>query len=599
MTGELEVLYFDDFENHRGEQRYFVHDKRQNKRYQLEFQGEPPAGATTGSFVRVRGKGNDQQIFMAANGTNSYETLAAASTMVSGDQKTIVFVADFNDKAVSCPVADIEDLMFTDSDFQSIDDLYRETSLDKIQFSGTVVGPFSIDYSSTDACDITAWADAIEAQAQASSINLGEYNRKVYVLPPNKCGSYGLSTIGGNPSRSWIFRCDVPDVFAHELGHGLGMGHAGNTIDDYDDISDVMGYSDHGLRQINGPHQEQMGWRDPQQIVEINTNGIYDIAPLELDSSVASAPQLLKIRKPDTAEWYYLSFRQAIGFDQSLSNNYLSGLSIHQHAGNGSTSKTVWKNTLLDGENFADSVNSLSITQLAHDENSVTIQVSLPNICTRNQPTVSLTPQSQTDLAGSTLSYDVNITNNDSANCSDSSWSVATQIPSDWPEVLSSNEITIAPGSNTSINWQVSSADSAVDNNYALTVDLVDAGTITHDKTMAANYTVTTPGDTQPPSAPTGLTATAQRKKIIVSWQSSTDNIAVAGYKLFRNDIQVATTASISYSDASLTSGETYAYYAVAFDVANNLSLSSKISSVTFGKGGGGGGSSKGGGKKR
>ncbi|GFO75291.1 hypothetical protein BPLS_P2418 [Bathymodiolus platifrons methanotrophic gill symbiont] len=42
VTGELEVLYFDDFENHRGEQRYFVHDKRQNKRYQLEFQGEPP-----------------------------------------------------------------------------------------------------------------------------------------------------------------------------------------------------------------------------------------------------------------------------------------------------------------------------------------------------------------------------------------------------------------------------------------------------------------------------------------------------------------------------------------------------------------------------
>ena len=66
---------------------------------------------------------------MEANGTSSYETLAAASMLVSGEQKTIVLVADFNDTAVSCPIADIEDLMFTDPNDQSVDDLYRETSL--------------------------------------------------------------------------------------------------------------------------------------------------------------------------------------------------------------------------------------------------------------------------------------------------------------------------------------------------------------------------------------------------------------------------------------------------------------------------------------
>ena len=376
----------------------------------------------------------------------------------------------------------------------------------------------------------------------------------------------------------------MTDIFAHELGHAIGMGHAGNATGDYNDTSDIMGFSGPGLRQINGPHQEQMGWREPQQITEINADGVYDIAPLELDTVSSIAPQVLKIRKPDTGEWYYLSFRQAIGFDASLSNTYLSGLSIHRHAGNGSTSKTVWIDTLVDGESYSDIINGLSITQLGNSENSVTVEIALSSTCTRNTPTVNLAPASQTDLAGSTLSYDLNITNNDTANCPDSNWTLATNIPADWSDALTSSEITIVPGNSTTVNWQVSSADTSADGNYALNVDLIDSATITHDSTIAANYTVTTPSDTQQPTAPSALTASAQRKKILVSWQSSTDNIAVAGYQVFRNDIKIATTASTSYSDSNLTSGETYNYHTVAFDASNNYSFSSNTSSVTFGK---------------
>ena len=586
VTGELEVLYIDDFDHHRGEYHYIIHDKRQGKRFQLEFQGKPPKDATTGSFVRVRGKAKNNQIFMEANATNSFETLAPAATaMVSGDQKTIVLVADFNDTAVSCPTLDIEDSLFTDPNQQSVNHLYRETSLNQVQFSGAVAGPYAINYTSTDTCNVSAWAQAAEAQALASGINLEEYNRKVYVLPKqNSCGYVGLSTIGGNPSRAWIFRCDMPDVFAHELGHSLGMGHAGNATGEYNDTSDIMGFSGPGLRQINGPHQEQMGWRDPQQISEINADGIYDIAPLELDVASSSAPQLLKIRKPDTSEWYYLSFRQPIGFDASLSNTYLSGLSIHRHAGNGSTSKTVWIETLVDGKNYSDMVNGLSITQLSYSENSVSIQIAFSNTCTRNTPTVNLAPLSQTDLAGTTLQYDLSITNNDTASCPESSWSLATHIPAGWSDGLTTNVVAIAPGSSATVNWQVTSANTSADGSYALTVDLMDSVTITHDSSIAANYTVTTTSDTQNPTAPSGLTASVQRKKILVSWQPSTDNIAVAGYQIFRNNVQIATTASTSYSDTNLTRGATYTYYTVAFDATNNHSSPSNTSSVTYGK---------------
>ena len=230
VTGELEVLYIDDFENNHGEKHYIVHDKQQGKRFELDFEGKLPKDAVTGSHVRIRGIANDNQIYMEANSADSVEVLAPATILVSGEQKTIVLVADFNDTPVSCPIQVIEDLMFTDPEGQSVNDLYRETSLDNVHFSGTVAGPYMIDYSSiTDTCDVSAWAQAAEDEATANGINLEEYDRKVYVLPEqNSCNYVGLSTVGGTPSRSWIFRCDMPDVFAHELGHSLGMGHAGN-----------------------------------------------------------------------------------------------------------------------------------------------------------------------------------------------------------------------------------------------------------------------------------------------------------------------------------------------------------------------------------
>ena len=284
----------------------------------------------------------------------------------------------------------------------------------------------------------------------------------------------------------------------------------------------------------------------------------------------------------------FFSFRQAIGFDASLSNTYLSGLSIHRHAGNGATSKTVWIDTLVNGETYSDLINGLSITQLGYSQDSVSVEVAFSTTCTRNTPTVNLAPQSQTALAGSTVSYTLNITNNDTASCPDSNWTLATNVPAGWPGSLSSSGATISPGGSTTINWQATSSNTATDGDYSLTADLMDSATIIHDSSVSANYTVTTPSDTQPPTKPLGLTASLQRKKVFVSWQPSSDNIAVAGYQIFRNDILIATTASTSYSDYNLNSGQTYTYKAVAFDAANNYSMISNSSSVTYGSTGNG-----------
>jgi hypothetical protein len=150
------------------------------------------------------------------------------------------------------------------------------------------------------------WADALNTAAINQGYDLDAYSRRIYVLPAeNTCGWAGLGTVGGNPSSSWIVRCDIEGVYAHELGHNLGMRHASTTTNPYGDNSDIMGASS-ALYKINAPHHDQMGWLPDSEILEVTESGSYDIAPLGITPALAIAPQILKIAKPDTSEFYYL-----------------------------------------------------------------------------------------------------------------------------------------------------------------------------------------------------------------------------------------------------------------------------------------------------
>jgi hypothetical protein len=228
-----------------------------------------------------------------------------------------------------------------------------------------VVGPFTVDYTSTESCSYYSWAYAADAAAQVSGIDLSGYNRRVYVMPSNVCGWSGYGTFSGNPSRAWIFRCDRAGAYAHELGHNFGMHHASTPSAEYGDNSDVMGSTTAGLRQVNGPHKAQMGWIPPEQVRNVTASGLYDVAPLEVDPWDALAPQVLKIAKPDTNEYYYLSYRRPLGFDANLSSTYLEQLNIHRYKGSG-TVPTYFLDALGDGESFTDAINGQRHLPIRH-----------------------------------------------------------------------------------------------------------------------------------------------------------------------------------------------------------------------------------------
>jgi len=101
--------------------------------------------------------------------------------------------------------------------------------------------------------------------------------------------------------------------------------------------------------------------------------------------------------------------------------------------------------------------------------------------------------------------------------------------------------------------------------------------------TAACSVVITLGADTQAPTVPANLAATAvSSSQINLSWTVSTDNVGVSGYRIYRGGFQIATTTTATtYQDAGLTASTTYAYTVAAYDAAGNASAQSASASAT------------------
>ncbi len=98
----------------------------------------------------------------------------------------------------------------------------------------------------------------------------------------------------------------------------------------------------------------------------------------------------------------------------------------------------------------------------------------------------------------------------------------------------------------------------------------------------AYEYVGTPSSDTQPPTIPANIIATAiSSSQINLSWTASTDNVGVTGYRIYRGGSQIATSATNSYSDTGLTPSTAYSYTVAAYDAAGNVSSQSSSASAT------------------
>lgn len=98
-------------------------------------------------------------------------------------------------------------------------------------------------------------------------------------------------------------------------------------------------------------------------------------------------------------------------------------------------------------------------------------------------------------------------------------------------------------------------------------------------------YLATAEVESVSPTQPSNLNATAlDSMTVSLSWNASTDNVGVAGYKVWRDGTRVTTLydGEASFTDSGLDANTTYTYQVAAFDAAgNNSNLSNPATTTT------------------
>lgn len=564
-----------------------------------------PAMPFAGERITVRALRLDNQLLIADESAIEYQggaesgatTTTSTAAAISGTQKTLVLLASFQDKTITCSAGDVHNLVFGNTN--SVHDLYRQTSNSAVGWTGATYGPYTIPYASTTCNDYT-WSAELEKMAKAQGIDTSQYPRKVFVFPSNACGYLGAATVGGSTSSAWIAKCGGVDTYAHELGHNLSFRHSSTPSATYGDTSDVMGGATGALRQLHAPHKVRAGWIPSSHVLNINGSGTFTIAPTAAVNPLNA--QAIVLPKPDTNDNYYISLRQGIGYDSNLSTSYKGRVSVHR--GTNSSMPTYLLATLGAGGTYTDSVNGYTFTVNSIGTDAATVSVAVNGVsCARAAPSVSVSPLNQSAAPGKALSYSVTVKNNNNSGCGTTTFAFTPEVPSGWASANSPATLSLGAGASASSTWTVTSATSAaIDQTYVAKLTAYDAGATSSIASVQANYVVIG-ADSVPPTVSLVTPGDGSQVSGTVAVESAArDDVGVARVEFYVDGALAASDSSAPYSfgwNTRKLSGS-HTLGAVAVDVAGNRSAPHSITvSVSNSKGGGGkGGGGKGGGKK-
>ncbi len=467
---------------------------RRGRRYSLHFADAAPA-LVSGDRIRVRGVRlpRTRKLAVRADGVD-LRSMTAVRPLVSGGQRTLVILVNFQDNASQPYTPATAASVF----FDTTSAFYREVSGNRLWLEGDVVGWYTIPVSSTG-CVSADIATAARNAATAAGAVLSNYTRHVYAFPQNACSWWGLGTVGGVPSQAWINGPLQLMVAGHELGHNLGLYHAnaldcdGGTIEgtctlvSYGDPIDIMGRYNPG--HFNAFQKSRLGWVAP---ATATATGTYWLSPYETGGAYPTALRVLKSTDPISGQrtWYYLEARRATGFDGFLAGNanVLNGIVLHtgsDASGNSSNlldltpATSSWTDpALVVGATFTDPQAGVTIRPQSVSADGMAVDITFGTAtCVAAAPTVAVSPSAvRWVTAGTTLAYDVTVTNNDSAACSATGFGVSATPPADGWIAVGGTPLTLAAGGSATTSVQVTSSPGATDGLYNAPVAVTRGG---------------------------------------------------------------------------------------------------------------------------
>ncbi len=303
-------------------------------------------------------------------------------------------------------------------------------------------------------CEWSSYFHDVFAAADAD-VDFSQFNSVMIFTPTITCASGGTATSGFVPdANQWygvtVMNSSLNTYPHHELGHLMRLGHAnswqckppgiltGTNCKEYEygDRYGIMGASSRML-SLPAPQKEYLGWFSPGEEVAVTSDGDYTIQNYETSGSV---PKVLKIPKARDAsgnvtEWYYLEYRQPIGFDYVVNTPTIQELGVPNgilvHVGSADASQNA-VSTLLDmtpgstpsgldifkpalqlGSSYSDPVAGVSFGMLSRSSKATTIRVrfSSASLCQRVNPTATIKVVKGVGKPGQEFRYDVTVKN--------------------------------------------------------------------------------------------------------------------------------------------------------------------------------------------
>src|SRR5712691_10489937 len=184
---------------------------------------------------------------------------------------------------------------------------------------------------------------------------------------------------------------------------------------------------------FNSFQKERLDWLNSGSeppIMTVTSSGTYQIGPYEGQNSVVKALKILQ--SSSSSSYYYVEYRQPVGFDSFLSgySDIVGGVVVHLASPSNANSSDLLDMTpsspssfndpaLVVSQSYADSTAGVTITPISASSTGASVQVTFSaSPCSEANPTVSISPsQSQYVTSGTPVNFTVSVTNNDSSAC--------------------------------------------------------------------------------------------------------------------------------------------------------------------------------------